>query len=78
MRTFSSEGAKVEKKSTDGKVIEMKMERNLFDKLLCVALEKKIDLKEILRYPLTPVPLSLCHFHGTKNHTEIKIVKASR
>ena len=49
MRTFSSEGAKVKKKLTDGKVIEMKMERNLFGKLLCVALEKEIDVKEIKR-----------------------------
>ena len=70
VRTFSSEGAKVKKKSTDGKVIEMKMERNLFSKLLCVALEKKIDLKEILRYPLTPVPLSLCHFDGILRTTQ--------
>ena len=44
MRTFSSEGTKVKKKSTDRKVIEMKMERNLFGKLLCVTLEKEIDL----------------------------------
>ena len=42
-------------KSTDGTVIEKKMERNLFGKLLCVALEMEIDRKEILRYPLTPL-----------------------
>ena len=53
----------------------MKMERTLFGKLLCVALEKEIDVKEILRYPLTPVPLSLCHFDGTLRTTEIKLLK---
>ena len=68
--TFSSEGAKVNKKSMDGKVIEMKMERNLFGKLLCVAFEKEIDVKEILRYPLTPVPLSMCHFDGILRTTQ--------
>ena len=56
----------------------MKMERTLFGKHLCVALEKEIDVKEILRYPLTPVPLSLCHFDGTLRTTEIQIVEASR
>ena len=56
---FSSEGAKVKKKSTDGKVREMKMERNLFGKLLCVALEKKIDLKEIKISIDTRTPVSV-------------------
>ena len=69
VQTFSSEGAKMKKKLTDGKVIEMKMEKKL-GKRLCVALEKEIDLKEILRYPLTPYLLSLCHFDGTLRTTQ--------
>ena len=70
LRTFDSEGAKVKKKSTDRKIVEMKMERNLFGKLLCVGLEKQIDLRELLRYPLTPIPLSLCHLDGILRSTQ--------
>ena len=57
--TFANEGVnfKKHKKSAD-KVVELKMERNLFGRLLCLALERKIDIVEILRYPLTLVPLS--------------------
>ena len=58
----------MKKKSTDGKFIGMKMERNMFGKRICVALEKEIDLKEILRYPLTPAPL--CHFDSTLRTTQ--------
>ena len=32
--------------------------------------EKEIDVKEILRYPLTPASLSLCHFDGTLRNTQ--------
>ena len=40
------------------------MERDLFAKILCVALHRKIDMKEVLKCPLTPVPLAFCHFDG--------------
>ena len=36
----------------------------------CVALEKEMDVKEILRYRLTPIPLSLCHFDGILRTTQ--------
>ena len=69
LRTFALEGAKVKRKSSKGKLEEVKMEKNLFGKLLCLALQQKIDLKEILCYPLTPLPVSLCHFDGTLRST---------
>ena len=53
------------------------MERNLFGRLLCIALGKKIDIGEVLRYPLTPVPLSMCHLDGTMASTK-KDVLATR
>ena len=28
-------------------------------------MEKKINMDEVMTYPLTPVPLSLCHVDGT-------------
>ena len=30
---------------------------------------------EVLRYPLTPVPLSLCHPDGTMQKNQVKLVK---
>lgn len=41
------------------------MERDLFGRLLGIALKEKLDLKKVLSYPLTNVPLSLCHFDGS-------------
>ena len=45
------------------------MMRDLFGSILCVALEKIVDMADILTYPLTPVPLSLCHLDGSKQKT---------
>ena len=39
--------------------------RDLFGSILCISLEKKIDMDEVLSYPLTPVPLSLCNVDET-------------
>ena len=47
-----------------------KLERNLFGQLLCVALNRKIDIADVVRYPLSPIPLSLAHTDGTKHSTQ--------
>lgn len=48
-----------------GKVVEVRMQRDLFGRLLGISLENSIDVAKILSYPLTPVLLSLCHIDGT-------------
>ena len=68
MSTFANEGVKRKIKS-DGKFKEVKMERDLFGKILCLALEHELDMEELFKYPLTAVPLSLCHFDGTLRKT---------
>ena len=45
------------------------MERALFGSILYLAPQRKIDMREVLTYPLTPVPLSLFHFDGRMNKT---------
>lgn len=46
------------------------MQRDLFGLLLAVSLEQQIDIEKVLSYPLTPVPLSLCHLDGTISKTD--------
>lgn len=57
-----------------GKVIEIKMQRNLFGKLLRLSLEKNLDLNSVLSYPLTPIPLSLCHVDGAICKTDKSVL----
>ena len=43
--------------------------RDIFSSILWIYLQKKIDMGEILKYPLTPIPLSLYYIEGTKMST---------
>nr|CAH7766891.1 unnamed protein product [Callosobruchus chinensis] len=51
--------------SVSGKVMELRMQRDLFGQFLCISLRKSLDIDKILTYPLTPVPLSMCHIDGS-------------
>ena len=55
--------------SKDGKVVAAFSVRDLFGSLLYHSLEKKVDISEVLKYPLTPVPLSICHVDGSMQKT---------
>ena len=68
LSTFASEGT-ARKTTKDNKELHVKMERNIFARLLHMALERKVDMGEVLKYPLTPVPLSLCHIDGAMRST---------
>lgn len=57
---FTADFAKKEVK-IGNKVLEMKMQRDLCGRMLGVSMEYKIDISLILSYPLTPLPLSMCH-----------------
>lgn len=48
-----------------GKVQEIRMQRNLLEKMLGISLEKQIDVLVTLKYPLTPIPTSICHLDET-------------
>lgn len=45
--------------------MEVRMQRDLFGQLLQISLKKEIDVGKVLSYPLTPVPLTLCHLDVT-------------
>ena len=44
--------------------MEMKMEHDLFGSILFLSLQWKIDMGEMLKFPLTPAPLYLAHIDG--------------
>lgn len=46
---------------------EIKVEKNVLGRILCIALENKIDLEALFSYPLTSVPYSLAQYDGTIN-----------
>lgn len=69
IKTFATENSKKKISAKDGKTIEACMMRDLFGSLLYLSLEKKIDIAEVLSYPLTPLPLSLCHIDGSIQKT---------
>ena len=45
------------------------MVRDIFGSILYLSLQKKVDMAEVLKYPLTPVPLALSHVDGTMQKT---------
>lgn len=58
------------KKVKNGKVEEFKIHRDLFGRLLGISLKCELEIEKALEYPLTPVPLSLCHLDGSINKTD--------
>ena len=67
--TFATELRKKKVQTSDGKVLAAYFVRDLFGSLLCLSLERQIDMNEVLPYPLTPVPFSLSHVNGSMQKT---------
>ena len=64
IKNFASTKKKITLKSTNEKVISIDADRNLFGRLLTVANSREVNLRDILAYELSPVPLSLAHCDG--------------
>jgi len=69
LMTFSNEGKRYKITGADKKLTSAEMVRDLFGSILYLSLQRKIDMEEVLSYPLTPIPLSLCHVDGNKQTT---------
>lgn len=52
------------KLAISGKLIDVRMKRDLFAQLLLISLEQTLNIDKVLSYPLTPVPLAMCHAVG--------------
>lgn len=58
------------------KVHEVKLQRDLFGRLLALSLDTNLNLEKELCFPITPVPLSLCHMDGSINKiTKSKLIE---
>ena len=67
--TFASKGQKYKMKANE-KLAVVKMKRDLFVSILFMSLQHQIYVGELFEFPLTPVPLSLCHVDGTRLKTQ--------
>ena len=67
--TFANESIKYVAKNSKGKLVKVRIEKDLFESILYLALQRKMDMGRVLTYSLTPIPLSLCHIDGKINKT---------
>ena len=70
VRSFTCNALSVKLKTKDKKIKELQGTRDLFGRLLYLLTIKDLDLKRVLAYPLTPVPLTFAHIDGTKTSTD--------
>ncbi|XP_036339749.1 uncharacterized protein LOC118749071 [Rhagoletis pomonella] len=64
IHNFSSEIKKKKKVKIGGKDQKIQIQRDLFGRMLGISMNHKLDVLRILSYPITPVPLALCHLDG--------------
>ena len=64
LKTFSSMSKKTKAKDSKGKLTELNNSKNLFAKMIMVAKSRDLDLKEVFKYSLRPIPLSIASFDG--------------
>ena len=58
--------------ASNKKLVTVTMTRDLFGSTLFHASIPKVNMGEVLWYPLTTVPLSLCHPDGTMQNTQFR------
>ena len=69
LKTFSTLKKVTKSKSSTGESISISTDRELFSRIVVVAKSRDIDLKEMLTYELSPVPLALAKPDGSLNKT---------
>lgn len=74
VKNFAQDAVKLKISTKDKQIREVKCTRDLFGRLLCLAVSQDIDLSSMLSYPLTPVPFSLCHITGEMNKTSKSVL----
>lgn len=63
------------KTKINGQVKEIKIQRDVFGRLLYASLQnQELDLKSLLCYPLSPISFSLCHYDGNICKTNKSVI----
>lgn len=60
--------------SMSGKLVEVRMQCDLFAQLLFISLEQTLNIDKVLSYPLTRRPLTLCHAGGVICKTDKSVL----
>ena len=68
LKTFSDVYTK--KVTCKGKKIVLKADRNLFGHIIVVAQTRKLEMKNVLSYPLGPIPWALANADGSLRKTD--------
>jgi len=68
---------KIQVKAADEKVITVGADRDLFGRLLIVANVRQINLKEVLSFELSPVPVALAHPDGSLRKTKKSVLSSN-
>lgn len=77
MENFTLDYSKKKKSKLGGKIQEIRMQRDLFGRILGISLDYKVDIEKVLSYPITPMPLSMCHIDGAICKTQKSSVMKS-
>lgn len=68
LQTFVNQGAR-NKRSQNAVVKKLRCTQYMFGRIAFIATTTTVDLRYLMTFPLTPVPLALCHSDGTMVHT---------
>lgn len=58
----------------NNKVQGVRLQRDLFGRLLAISVTLNPDMEKILSYPITPVPMSMCQMDGTICKTKKSVI----
>ena len=76
MTTFASSSTKIKVRSAEEKEVTINADRSLFGRLLVVAKNRHIDLREVLSYEMSSVPYALAHPDGSLRKTTKSVLLA--
>ena len=65
IKTFARMVKKVQAKPSEEKLATVNADRNLFARLLIASKSRDINLRDLLKYGLSPVPCALAHTDGS-------------
>lgn len=55
----------------------MRIQKDLFGRMFGISIDHEVDVAKILSYPITPIPLSMCHFDGAICKTQKSVLMRS-